>query len=242
MVFVVSDSLPEPQVAKRDLERLGRRYQVFYMQLAPTGPFVDGAADDESFFDIETGQAVPGDVAASAHLKAEWHDRFRAWNADMGHLCRVLGCRMAWWNRLRTRPPLCKISLCRPNGMPFIGAEAIYPPLVMSGGPAAAAMGALVVAVAGFYAVRWWQRRAVGRARVALSVAQKQDQDKLIERTLKEIEAVRGSVASGTLPASEGALRVSLLTRGCVDSVKQYDTVFRARFEMARKRMEKCVT
>lgn len=90
-VFVVSDAMPEIASLKSDLRRLGKRHQVFYVQLAPSSPFVADADEEMSLRDIETDDWLSSDVAASTQLHKEWTAAFEKWYDEFRGICRSQG-------------------------------------------------------------------------------------------------------------------------------------------------------
>jgi uncharacterized protein (DUF58 family) len=90
-VFVVSDAMPELATLKADLHRLGKRHQVFYVQLAPSSPFVADADEETSLHDIETDGWLLSDVAASGQLQKEWTAAFEKWYDEFVRICRSQG-------------------------------------------------------------------------------------------------------------------------------------------------------
>ena len=90
-IFVVSDAMPELATLKGDLHRLGKRHQVFYVQLAPSSPFVADADEESNVRDIETDGWLSSDIAASGQLQAEWTAAFEKWYDELTRVCRSQG-------------------------------------------------------------------------------------------------------------------------------------------------------
>lgn len=90
-VFVITDSIVEPKPFTAFISTLSRRHQVFYVQLAPTWPFAQGFADDLTFTDIESGDTLAPDLAASPVLQKEWRTQFDDWYKTTEKLCQARG-------------------------------------------------------------------------------------------------------------------------------------------------------
>jgi len=90
-VFVISDATPDLQAFERLITPLATRHHVFYVQLAPSWPFMNEPDDVFDLKDIETDEAVMPGLMASAKLKHEWRQGFTAWQQESERLCRARG-------------------------------------------------------------------------------------------------------------------------------------------------------
>lgn len=89
-VFIVSDALPRPDI-KQLLARVSAKHQVFWLQLAPTSPFVTMIDPDRTIRDVETLVAVQPDVALDATLRREWVAQLQDGLKAHQQLCRATG-------------------------------------------------------------------------------------------------------------------------------------------------------
>lgn len=71
-VFVVTDSMPDPEAVKPLLTKLSARHQLFWLQLEPSSPFVSTVEPDRPVVDIETAKAITIDLAVNGRLHEEW--------------------------------------------------------------------------------------------------------------------------------------------------------------------------
>ncbi len=90
-IFIVTDGMPPLKEVEDTIHTLSRRHQVFYVQLAPTWPFMSDVDDQWMVQDIEAGQTISPDTAASKVLQSEWRSQFDNWYAQTDQLCRNRG-------------------------------------------------------------------------------------------------------------------------------------------------------
>lgn len=90
-VFIVSDGTPDVAELKTTINKMIRRHQVFYVQLAPSWPFAKEMSDEFALQDIETGGAMSPDLAVNTQLKQEWQAAFTNWSQSAKRICQTHG-------------------------------------------------------------------------------------------------------------------------------------------------------
>lgn len=89
-LFIVSDALPRSDI-KPLLARLSAKHQVFWLQLAPTSPFVETIDPSRTVRDVETLAPIETDIAVDAVLRKEWMEQRDAGLTAHQQICRATG-------------------------------------------------------------------------------------------------------------------------------------------------------
>ncbi len=90
-IFIVTDSLTDPSSVKSHLVKLAGKHQLFWLQLAPSSPFVAELGPRGRVVDIETTQFVDDDIALDHRLRDEWMEYVGTQAKDRERICRSTG-------------------------------------------------------------------------------------------------------------------------------------------------------
>lgn len=90
-IFIVTDSIAEPEEVKSYLTKLSNKHQLFWLQLAPSSPFVKSVEPYAKIIDVETVAYVANDVALSGQLQKEWQTFVTEQAHAHARMCRATG-------------------------------------------------------------------------------------------------------------------------------------------------------
>lgn len=71
-LFIVTDTVPNKDELKPYLTKLSNRHQLFWLQLAPTSPFVTEVDPDRMLIDVESFTRVDDGISLNRQLRNEW--------------------------------------------------------------------------------------------------------------------------------------------------------------------------
>lgn len=90
-IFVVTDSLVDASEIKPFLTKLSAKHQLFWLQLAPSSPFVESIEPYEQVVDIETASGITNDLALSSELQKQWQTLIAEQSQAHSRMCRATG-------------------------------------------------------------------------------------------------------------------------------------------------------
>ncbi len=71
-IFIISDGFKDLSKLEHSLKKLGRMHQLFYIQLAPSTPFLEESSTAGQARDIELGNKTDETLLMNQQLKKEW--------------------------------------------------------------------------------------------------------------------------------------------------------------------------
>ncbi len=90
-IFIVTDSIPSAVEIKPLLTKLSAKHQVFWLQLAPSMPFLSAIEPGKQVVDIETAAPINSDLSLSSKLREEWFSYLEEQGKLHAHACRSTG-------------------------------------------------------------------------------------------------------------------------------------------------------
>ena len=121
--------------------------------------------------------------------------------------------------------------------MPNIVADGLYPPLPLTPRWALSSLAILVLAVGGYWLIKFIRVKLALRAQRRLATLDKPHKAMIIARALQQIQELKAAVEAGRLTPDVGAERVSLVARSAFDAIMNHHTSFQAKYEVAAREL-----
>ncbi len=113
----------------------------------------------------------------------------------------------------------------------------IYAPLALSWYWPVIGIGGFITVVDGYYVLRWLRKKIALALQRRATMVPKPHKDQIIAKALQEIAEIKHTVETGSLPADQGALRISAVVRGAFDIIMNHRTLYAAKFEVAQRHL-----
>lgn len=113
----------------------------------------------------------------------------------------------------------------------------IYAPLTLSWYWPIIGIGGFIAVVGGYYVLRWLRKKIALALQRRAAIVPKPHKNQIIAKALQEITQIKQAVERGSLPADQGALRISAVVRGAFDLIMNHRTLYAAKFEVAQRHL-----